>query len=265
MQAVKVQLPPRLPDSHKGQHGHVLLIGGNHGMAGAILMAARAALRSGAGLVSVATRAEHAVALSMAQAEIMGHAVEGRTQLAALIARANVIAIGPGLGQDAWAQDMLGAVLQSKLSQVWDADALNLLAAEPTHSDRWILTPHPGEAARLLGVRTAEIQQDRLNAAQRLQARYGGVIVLKGAGTVVQGLATEICPEGNPGMAVGGMGDVLTGVIAALVAQGLSLEAAAQLGVHVHARAGDAAAANGGERGLLPEDVIAQLRSQVNP
>lgn len=258
-------LPKRSADAHKGRHGHVLLIGGNHGTPGAILMAGRAALRSGAGLVTVATRAEHAVALSMAQPELMSHGVERKTQLAPLIERANVIAIGPGLGQDEWAQAMLGAVLQSRQPQVWDADALNLLAQEPVRSERWVLTPHPGEAGRLLGCSTAEVQRDRLQAAQQLQARYGGVAVLKGTGTVVQGSATQICPYGNPGMAVGGMGDVLAGVIAALIAQGLSLESAAHAGVLAHALAGDAAAQLGGERGLLPEDLIAQLRRVLNP
>ena len=257
-------LVPRRLNSHKGQYGHVLLIGGNHSMTGAILMAARAALRAGAGLVSVATRTEHTVALTAAQPELMCHAVETQTELLALLEHADVVAIGPGLGQDVWARELLGRVLQSGLPLVLDADALNLLAEEPMRSDRWVLTPHPGEAARLLGVSTAEVQSDRRTAVTQLQQSYGGVVVLKGAGTWVQGGQAQLCPYGNPGMAVGGMGDVLTGIIAAFIAQGLVPEEAAAAAVLAHALAGDEAA-KAGERGLLPSDVIATLRGVVNP
>jgi NAD(P)H-hydrate epimerase len=147
---------------------------------------------------------------------------------------------------------------------VVDADALNLLARSPQRRSDWVLTPHPGEAARLLAASVAAVQCDRLAAVRELRARYGGVCVLKGAGTVVQGVAAAVCPYGNPGMAVGGMGDALTGVIAALIAQGLDLEQAARAGVMVHALAGDGAA-QAGERGLLPSDLIEALRGIVNP
>lgn len=257
-------LIPRKLDSHKGHHGHVLLVGGNHGMAGAILMAARAALRSGAGLVTVITRAEHAQALMAAQPELMCRGVETQPELPALLEHANVVAIGPGLGQDVWARELLGRVLQSRLPLVLDADALNLLSEEFVRSDHWVLTPHPGEAARLLGVSTAEIQSDRRAAVVQLQQRYGGVVALKGAGTWVQGEQTQLCPYGNPGMAVGGMGDVLTGIIAALIGQGLGPEQAAATGVLAHALAADQAA-KPGQRGLLPMDVIEVLRTVVNP
>lgn len=258
-------LPRRRLNAHKGQHGHVLLIGGNHGMTGAILLAARAALRAGAGLATVATRAEHVTTLTAAQPELMCRAVEHQTDLLTLMEHADVIAIGPGLGQDAWARELLGRVLQSKLPLVLDADALNLLAEEPARCEHWVLTPHPGEAARLLGTNTADIQSYRPASALQLQQRYGGVVVLKGAGTWVQGGAKAwLCPYGNPGMAVGGMGDVLTGIIAAFIAQGLPLEQAARAGVLAHALAGDAAAL-AGQRGLLPSDLIAELRAVVNP
>lgn len=262
--SLRLSLPKRSCNAHKGQHGHVLLVGGNRGMTGAILLAARAALRAGAGLVTVATRAEHAVALVASQPEVMCHAVENQTDLLALMGQADVVAIGPGLGQDAWARDMLGRVLQSKSPLVLDADALNLLAKEPTRNNRWVLTPHPGEAARMLGVSTAEIQKDRRATAIQLQQRYGGVAVLKGGGSWVRGEHSWLCPYGNPGMAVGGMGDALTGVIAAFIAQGLSIEQAATIGVLAHASAGDQAAMSG-QRGLLPMDVIAALRTVVNP
>jgi NAD(P)H-hydrate epimerase len=261
---LKRWLPARPVDAHKGRNGHVLLVGGNHGMAGAILLAARAALRSGAGLVSVATRPRHAVALTAAQPELMCHGVEQAGDLLPLLQRADTVAIGPGLGQDDWSRRVHAAVLQSDLPQVVDADALNLLADAPVRHAHWVLTPHPGEAARLLACSTAVIQQDRFGAVAQLQERYGGVVVLKGAGSLIQGASQGLCSYGNPGMAVGGMGDVLTGVIAGFIAQGLSLGDAACAGVLAHALAGDRAA-KAGQRGLLPEDVISELRGVVNP
>ena len=160
---------------------------------------------------------------------------------------------------------LLAAVLQTRLPQVVDADALNLLAQEPARRDDWILTPHPGEAARLLGVSTEQIQADRLHAVHALQQRYGGVCVLKGAGTLVcTSESIALCEAGNPGMASGGMGDVLTGIIAGFLAQGLSLMDAAKAGVYIHATAGDRAAQEG-ERGLLASDLLPHLRKLVNP
>lgn len=261
---LKQWLPTRPLNAHKGGNGHVLLVGGNQGMAGAILLAARAALRTGAGLVSVATRQAHAVALTAAQPELMCHGVEQIEELLPLLQRADVVAIGPGLGQDDWSRGVYAAVMKCDKPLVVDADALNLLADDATRRAQWVLTPHPGEAARLLACSTAEIQQDRFTAVARLHERYGGVAVLKGAGSLVQGERLQLCPYGNPGMAVGGMGDVLTGIIAALIAQGLSLEDAANAGVLAHARAGDHAA-QAGQRGLLPSDVIRELRGIVNP
>ena len=257
-------LPPRDRQSHKGRHGHVLVVGGDCGMAGAALLAARGALRAGAGLVSVATRAAHAPMLVMAQSELMGVAVESTRDLQPLIERADVVLIGPGLGQDAWGRAMFSAVLEAPRPLLLDADALNLLAQEPSRRDDWVLTPHPGEAARLLGRSNSAVQADRLAAGRELQEKFGGVGVLKGAGTLVRGRRTQLCPHGNPGMAVGGMGDVLAGVVAALMGQGLPLEDAAAAGVLAHACAGDAAARMG-QRGLLPSDLLQELRAAVNP
>lgn len=257
-------LRPRPRGAHKGSNGHVLVVGGDHGMAGAVLLAARAALRTGAGLVSVATRAAHASALTAAQPELMCHGIEAADDLAMLLKRADVVAVGPGLGQDGWGRSLMSKALDSRLPLVVDADALNLLAVEPMPRGNWVLTPHPGEAGRLLARSTADIERDRLTAARELRARYGGSVVLKGAGSLVCGSRLMLCPYGNPGMAVGGMGDTLTGIIAALLAQGLGLDEAAGLGVLVHALAGDRAARSS-ERGLLPSDLIAELRSVVNP
>lgn len=257
-------LPPRARDAHKGRSGHALLVGGDEGYAGAILLAARAALRAGAGLVSVATRSAHAGGLVAAQPEAMFRPCEDATALAPLAARAQAVAIGPGLARQAWGRDLFSAVLARPGPLVIDADGLNWLAQDPRHRDDWVLTPHPGEAARLLGTGVADVEADRLAAVTELQRRYGGVVVLKGAGTLVYGRELSVCPYGNPGMAVGGMGDVLTGLIAAFLAQGLEPESAAGTGVLVHALAGDRAA-RAGERGLLPGDLINEIRGLVNP
>ena len=147
---------------------------------------------------------------------------------------------------------------------VLDADGLNWLAENPSRREDWVLTPHPGEAARLLGRTTAQVQDDRAASARELRERYGGVAVLKGAGTYVQGESLALCPFGNPGMAVGGMGDVLCGLIAGLLAQGLGAETAARASVLAHALAGDRAAARG-ERGLVPGDLLDELRPLLNP
>lgn len=260
-------LGARPRNAHKGHFGHVLVVGGDAGMAGAARMAAEAAARVGAGLVSVATRETHAALVSAWRPEIMSHGVENGSELAPLLERASVVAIGPGLGRSAWGRKMFARVLETEKPLVVDADALNLIANEPVKRSGWILTPHPGEAARLLGGRAAEVQADRFAAVRALQARYGGVAVLKGSGTLVadgQG-ALSVCSAGNPGMASGGMGDVLTGVIAGLLAQGLDFGAAARLGTCLHAAAGDRAAEEGGERGLLASDLLNHLRRLANP
>ncbi|MCW8829839.1 MAG: NAD(P)H-hydrate dehydratase [Gammaproteobacteria bacterium] len=260
------QLAPRRKNSHKGEHGHVLIVGGEQGLAGAARMAGEAAARCGAGLVSVATRSSHASRIGATRPELMCHGVESPEQLNPLLQQATVVAVGPGLGQEAWGRAMLGRILESPLPLVLDADALNLLADEPMRHDKWVLSPHPGEAARMLGCSAAEVQQDRFSAIASLEASYGGVIVLKGCGSLVLGDDGEIalCSEGNPGMACGGMGDLLTGVIAALIAQGMGLQQAARLGVALHGAAGDAATEKG-ERGMLASDLFRPLRRLVNP
>jgi NAD(P)H-hydrate epimerase len=157
-------------------------------------------------------------------------------------------------------------VLDARLPLVVDADALNLIARDPVRRADWILTPHPGEAARLLGSDSRAIQADRFAAAAQLESRYGGVIVLKGSGTIIAGEKglPAVCSDGNPGMASGGMGDVLTGIIAGLLAQGIPLTASARLGVALHAAAADRAAARG-ERGLLASDLFRWIRRLANP
>lgn len=259
-------LPPRRANTHKGESGHVLCIGGNHGSGGAVMLCAEAALRSGAGLASVATRALHVPPLLARCPEAMAHAADETFDLSPLLARADAIALGPGLGQDDWARRLWMAALESGKPLVVDADALNLLAAQPRPLPQAVLTPHPGEAARLLETDTADIQRDRFAAAQELAMRFSAVVVLKGAGSVVAApdAAPRVIAAGNPGMAVGGMGDLLTGVIAALRGQGLSAFDAASAGALLHGLAGDAAA-DEGQRGLLPRDLLPHLRALSNP
>jgi len=259
--------PPREATAHKGRFGHVLVVGGNTGMSGAVRLAGEAALRSGAGLVSVATRPAHASLLPLVRPELMCHGVSESEDLAPLLARATVVAVGPGLGRDDWARVLLHTVLEAGLPLVVDADALNLLAESGARRTDWILTPHPGEAGRLLGVSSADVQHDRPGALRAVIERYGGTVLLKGSGTLAgeSGRRPWLVASGNPGMATAGMGDVLTGVVAGLVAQagtpGANVAAAAAF---VHGAAGDAAARSG-QRGLLASDVLAQLRPWLNP
>lgn len=265
-EALQYWLRPRARDSHKGLHGHVLCLGGDTGMAGAVALCAHAALRSGSGLVSIGSRGAHLPGLLALLPEVMCHAVDSTAALAVLLERASVIAIGPGLGTTARARAMLAQVLRRDTQKVIDADALNLLVRLPRTVGDAVLTPHPGEAARLLDCSSAQVQGDRFTAAKTLAETFAAAVVLKGAGSVIAMPAKTPCVigAGNPGMAVGGMGDVLTGVIAALRAQGLSAFDAAACGALVHAHAGDIAA-TAGERGMLPRDVIACLRGVVNP
>jgi ADP-dependent NAD(P)H-hydrate dehydratase / NAD(P)H-hydrate epimerase len=259
-------LPRRQRDWHKGRNGHVLLLGGNHGMGGAVLLAARAALRSGAGLASVATRAPHVPALLANCAELMGFDADEAELLDARLQAASVLALGPGLGSDDWARALYAQVLAGGLPCVLDADALNLLAGAPQPLAAAVITPHPGEAARLLGCTTAQVQADRPAALQALVQRYQCVVVLKGAGSLVgaPGALPWLVDAGNPGMAVGGMGDVLTGVIAALMAQGLEPLQAARAGTLMHAVAGDLAA-GAYPCGMMPSDLLPHLRVLANP
>ncbi len=259
-------LPPRARYANKGDNGHVLVVGGAAGMSGAAYLTGVGALRSGAGLVSVATHPAHAAMLNITRPELMVHAVHDAQTLPPLLERASVVALGPGLGREAWGRVLWQGVLASRKPLVLDADGLNLLAEEPRQfSTPTVLTPHPGEAARLLGVSATEVEANRFAAARELARRYAAVVVLKGAGSLVAQAngRLDVCLWGNPGMASGGMGDLLAGVIAALLAQGCTAWQAACLGVSVHARAGDLAAQSG-ERGLLATDLLQPLRTLVN-
>ena len=261
---IKKPLPIRDRCSHKGNYGHVLIVGGDFGYSGAVKMAGEAALRVGTGLVSIATRKEHAGLLNLNRPELMCHGVEGAEQLLGLMAKASVIVIGPGLGQSDWSKELFMVTINAQKPLIIDADALNLLALAPFTNTNWILTPHPGEAARLLNCSTLDIQQDRFASASALQDKYKGIVILKGSGTLITSENDcAVSTTGNPGMASGGMGDVLTGIIAGFVAQGLTLKEGAQQGVYVHGEAADLAAKEG-ERGLLASDLMPYLRQVVN-
>ncbi|CAG7856828.1 Bifunctional NAD(P)H-hydrate repair enzyme Nnr [biofilm metagenome] len=258
-------IPPRGRCAHKGDHGHVLIIGGDQGFSGAARLAGEAALRSGTGLVSIATHPDNAALMNMGRPELMCYGVKNADQLTPLLDKANVIVIGPGLGQSKWAAELFVAARISGKLMVIDADALNLLAHTTEKNGKWVLTPHPGEAARLLQSNANEIQQDRYVAAAAIQQKYGGLVVLKGAGTLVASDSDiAVSSTGNPGMASGGMGDVLAGLIGGLLAQDFSLKDAAQQGVYIHGTAGDLAAEQGGERGMLASDLISYIRQLVN-
>ncbi|CAA6806522.1 MAG: NAD(P)HX epimerase / NAD(P)HX dehydratase [uncultured Thiotrichaceae bacterium] len=260
----KQLLKRRARCGHKGSHGHALLIGGTQGMSGAIRLAGEACLRTGAGLVSVATHPAHADYVNITRPELMVSGIQQAEDLLPLLEKASVIAIGPGLGKTAWSQELLTVVLESDKPMVLDADALNLLSTLSISKQNWILTPHPAEAARLLATETAEIENDRYQSVEKLCKKWGGVCVLKGAGSLVSdGQQTAVCTAGNPGMASGGMGDVLTGVIASLLAQGLSLYDAAMLATQLHAQAADLATEKG-ERGMLASDLFTHLRVLAN-
>lgn len=266
-QAGLAQLLPKRPrDFHKGNAGHVLVIGGDYGYSGAVRLAAEAALRVGAGLVSVITHKEHAWTMNVNRPEIMCHAVESDKALEGVFKKANVLVLGPGLGRGSFGRKLFAMSMRSSLPCVVDADALTLLAEHPVQRESWIVTPHPGEAARLLKTTPDAIQKDRVQAVKALQQKYLGIAVLKGYGTLVAGKGgvLAMCEAGNPGMATAGMGDVLSGVLGGLLAQGLSLHEAAQYGVLLHAMAGDLAAKEGGERGMLALDLMPYLRRLVN-
>lgn len=261
-------LPGRRATAHKGDFGHLLVIGGNRGFSGAARLSAEAALRCGAGLVTVATHPEHAATLNLGRPEIMVQGVSDAQHLSGLLKRCDWLLVGPGLGQDAWAGAMLDAALQSGRPMLLDADALNLIAsgiALPVNR-HVILTPHPGEAARLLGCTVSAVEADRFAAIEQLVARFSATVVLKGAGTLIastQNRPPAVCSGGNPGMASAGMGDVLAGVIATLAMQLGDTDDAACCGVSLHAAAADVAAMQG-QTGLLASDLMLPLRRLLN-
>lgn len=261
-------LPRRARAAHKGDFGRVLIVAGGPGMGGAARLAAEAGLRCGAGLVTVATAPDNVAAIVAGRPELICFGVRDAGELAAPLAAATVVAIGPGLGTGPWSRALLEATLVCGKALVLDADALNLLATSGQRlPPLCVLTPHPGEAGRLLGIAAAAVQSDRLAVVRQLVERTGAVVVLKGAGTLIgaPGRIPALCTRGNPGMAAPGMGDVLTGAIAAILAQCHDPWLAARAGVVAHALAGDDLARQGGGRGMLALEVAEGLVRWVNP
>lgn len=272
-------LLPRRKSSHKGNHGHVVIIGGDYGFGGAALMAAEAAQRSGSGLVSVITRTQHRAAILSRRPESMVLGTEDvKPDIDSLLNKASAIVVGPGLGRNKWSRELLQLALRVQQAQgtplIIDADGLHLLAERapactPTKRNNWILTPHPGEASSLLNCSVAEVQSDRFAAVKKLAEIWGGVCLLKGSGSLIHSAVCSskiyLCTEGNAGMAGGGTGDILSGIVASLVGQGLDLNDALCCAVCIHGEAADLAVANGGERGMVATDLYPYIRQLVNP
>ncbi|MFD1008834.1 NAD(P)H-hydrate dehydratase [Oceanisphaera ostreae] len=256
-------LPARRRGAHKGEAGRLLIAGGNQGMSGAIRLAGEGALRSATGLVRLVSHNSHAHWLNMMRPELMTASFPDFSDWA----WADTLILGPGLGRDDWAHALFSAALESGKPMVIDADALWWLAkrrASLSEPQPWVLTPHPGEAATLLHCTVAEIEANRLAAVQAIQQQYGAVVVLKGAGSLIADEHNvRLCHYGNRGMASGGMGDLLSGIIGAFMAQGLAPFHAASLAVCLHSLAGDMAAAQG-MRGMLASDLLSPLRSLIN-
>lgn len=277
-------LAPRPRDSHKGQFGTVVIIGGGNGMIGAPLLTGRAALKLGAGCVHVGLLADNAPGVDMQQAELMLHNAKdllrplplpqaGEGANVNTMFHPDVIAIGCGMGHSLSAQKILHDALKLDVALVLDADALNMLATRPdlrsllfTRKAPSVITPHPGEAARLLGISTAEVQSARAASALELAKRMNCSVVLKGAGSlcVTRDGKTWINNTGNPGMSGPGMGDVLSGIIAAFIAQGLSADNAVLLAVHLHGAAGDALAQQQASIGMTATEVTEWARWLLN-
>jgi ADP-dependent NAD(P)H-hydrate dehydratase / NAD(P)H-hydrate epimerase len=264
-------LPEPEADVHKSQRGHCMIIGGELGFGGAAIMAAEACLTTGSGLTSLVTRAEHITASLARQPEIMACAVASGQQLEPLLDGPTVLVIGPGLGRSSWSEQLLQKALASDLPMVVDADGLNIISEGRVVTNlqniNWIMTPHPGEAARLLDVSVAEIEADRFSAVRRLQEKYKAIVILKGAGSLVSakdGQPIKVCPYGNPGMSTGGMGDILSGVIGSLIAQGIDLQTAAELGCCLHSAAADMAVQEKGYKGLVATDILPYLAKAMN-
>jgi len=264
-------LKKRLNTSHKGTIGQVLAIGGNNGMPGAIRLASEAALRCGAALVSVSCHQYNQGLVFNGRPELM-LAPSNAEQLAnsAVMEKAKVIILGPGLGQSDWSTALFELALSEVINDekkllVLDADGLTLLAKTQHFCSRWVLTPHPKEAASLLGCDIATVETDRFSAVRAIAQQYGGICVLKGAGSLISdGKQVVINSTGNAGMASGGMGDVLAGVIAALILQGHDYFLSSCLAVYIHGAAGDIIAQQNGQRGMLASDLFVPLQYLVN-
>lgn len=259
-------IPEREPDSHKGDYGHALIVAGSPGKAGAAILAARAAVRAGAGLVTAAVPESILDVVDLGSIESMTLPLPSLDRVLDALEGKSVVAMGPGLGQEKETGEAIRRIaLEVSLPLILDADGINAFAGRAAElagrGAETVLTPHPGELGRLLGIPASEVQEDRIEAARRAAAQTEAVVVLKGHRTLVvtPGGEVHVNATGNPGMASGGTGDVLTGLIAGLLSQGLGALDAARLGVYLHGLAGDLAAARTGEASLTAGDLLTYL------
>lgn len=266
IESLLAEFPTRDPFTHKGDYGHVLVVGGDYGYPGAPVLAALGALRVGAGLVTIATHKDNLYGISAIHPEIIHCAIDDPSAVAELSHRASTIVLGPGLGRSEWSQEVYSICSKMPLTQIIDADALYFLANGQTHTGPKIITPHPGEAKTLLAQEMDITTATRQQAINSLVEKYNCTVVLKGANTLINSpyTAISICAAGNPGMASGGMGDLLSGVIAGIAAQQPSLDLAAKLGVITHALAGDQAARHG-QRGIVATDLLPYIQQLIGP
>jgi NAD(P)H-hydrate epimerase len=259
-------LPVRNAESHKASNGRVLITGGEQSMAGAVSLAGWSACIAGAGLVRIATIPDNVASITCVRPELLVNPINNVAQLRELLTGSDCHAIGPGLGQTDWSRDMFEFSLEHGRPSVIDADGLNLLAQAPEKRADWVLTPHPGEAARLLKCKARDIQQDRLSAAREIVDHYGGVCILKGKDSLVASHTgpAVVCRYGNEALAVAGTGDVLAGLLAGLLAQGMDQRKAAITAVVLHASAADRHAEMHGVIGMLASDLFLPLRQLRN-
>jgi len=258
-------LPPRPVVSHKGSFGHLLVLAGNRGMSGAARMVAEAALRVGAGKITVATHVDHAAVLNLGRPELMVHGVTDERSLIRLMNGIDAVVVGPGLGRDGWALQLARTAFRHEGPMVVDADGLRLMGREVRRDWPTVITPHPGEAAELLDLSVAEVEADRPAVARALAERFGVTALLKGAGSVVASDANlSVCGRGHPALATAGAGDVLSGVIGGLLTQGCPMTQVVTQAVCWHAVAGELEAHRAGAHGLAASDLLMPLRQLAN-
>ena len=258
-------LQRRSLSSHKGDFGHIGIFGSGKGMHGASLLAGEAALRSGAGKVSIFMHSSHRELIDNPRSELIINFIDNILEVESIINNLDVLVLGPGLGKDKWASDIFDFIIKYPQPKVIDADGLVFVKAKNLKQDNWVLTPHPGEAAELLNTSSKNIQDNRQLSLKKISNKFGGVIILKGHNTMIghDENPSNICLKGNPGMATAGSGDVLAGIVSAMIGQKLSLFDASSVAVEIHAKAGDLASKDG-ERGLLAGDIIDEIRGCVN-
>ena len=260
-----LRFAPRPRDGHKGRFGTVLVAAGNRGMPGAARLAAESALRAGAGKVIVATHPDHAATLNIGRPELIVHGVETAHDLLRLAAEATAVVVGPGLGRDAWAMTAWRALRDCPLPLVVDADALRLVGPNSLRERDAVITPHPGEAAMLLERDAAMVNADRIWAARSLAERFGCGVVLKGSGSVLADAdRLAVCQRGSPALSTAGTGDVLAGLLGALLGMGVPRFSAMEFGVCLHAEAGEIEADARGEWGMAASDLFETIRACLN-